>query len=772
MVEGLGGWVTGERRQGIALALLLLGLTLFFMRGVLYPAPGYVLGGHDMRGAYYLWYETARQALRQGSLPLWDPYLSAGFPFAVNPHVGIFYPPTWLTFVLPINLGISWYAVFHIWLSAVGMMLFVRAMSGRWLGALLAAITFAFGGYLAGRLWAGHTIPLAVNAWLPWILLALYWAGRRPEWSAAVVAGLPLSMAILAGHVPSLLYVWLICGAFLLYWLFTLRPWHLLLRQALIAGLVAFGLSAVQLLPLLQFMVVSTRLASPTFEFATNYSLPLAHLITLVVPSYFGEPLRVGYWSVPTFEELTYYAGVLPLLALLLAVRRPTRLTWFYIVLIVTGLWLALGRESFLYRLFYDFLPPFRIVRAPARAAILYTFAASALLGEALATWQRLPAARRTVTLAGLMRWTLAVIAVAGVAALAATGAVFAAQHPTDTSGRLWHQLGGWSLALLLLLVGGGLLWAYLTAAPGGRRRPVLAGALVLLVTADVWFFSFKMVRLESFAPSALWQDAATILGESRQRVLPWGVPIFSQNEALQVGLRSVFGYNALEIAAVQDFVESVPDPRATTYDILGAAYTIAPVPLDSFSEGEAGLTLVDQTGAVWVYRRRQVLATARLVYEVELIADLAATIGRVHQSGFDPETTAILEQPPGCQVGPLPAVPASVHVIEERPGYWLIQTESASPGLLVLSESAYPGWQVTVGGQPATALTAYGVVRAVCVPAGTHHVEWRFAPTIFMVGGLITVPTLLVLLLAGVHLKRRREALPAPPVADEVAAI
>jgi hypothetical protein len=754
MVERIEGWLAGERRQGIALALLLLALTLLFMERALFPASGYVLGGHDMRGAYYLWHETARQALRQGTLPLWDPYQFAGFPFAVNPQVGLFYPPAWLTVLLPANVGISWYVVFHIWLAAVGMLLFVRTMSGRWLGALLAAIAFAFSGYLAGRLWAGHTVPVAVNAWLPWILLGLYWAGRRPQWTAAVVAGLPPALAILAGHVPSLLYVALICVVFFAYWLITLRPWQHFLRQALIAGVTAVALSAVQLLPLLQFMAVSTRLAGPSFDFATDYSLPLAHLITLIVPTYFGEPLRTGYWSVPTFEELTYYAGVLPLLALLLALRRPTRLVWIYLLLMVGGLWLALGRDSVLYRLFYDLFPPFQVVRGPARAAILYTFAASALLGEALAAWQRLAPAERAARLAGLMRWSLAVIAVAGVAALAATGAVFAAQHPTDTSGRLWHQLGAWSLALFLLLAGGGLLWAYLTAVPGSRRRHIFAGALVLLVTADMWFFSFKMVRLEPVAPVALWQDARAIVGDSRQRVLPWGVAIFSQNEATRVGLRSVFGYGALEMAALEDFVASVPDPRATTYDILGAAYTIAPVPLEHFTGGEGGLSLLDHTGAVWVYRRHRPLPVTRLVYQVEVISGRAATIERVHQPGFDPVTTAILEQSPECEIGRAPAAPGRADVVEERPGYWLVETESAAPALLLLSESAYPGWQVRVGGRPATPLTAYGVIRAVCVPAGTHLVEWRFAPTVFVAGGLVTLPALLLLLGAAVHHK------------------
>ena len=59
---------------------------------------------------------------------------------------------------------------------------------------------------------------------------------------------------------------------------------------------------------------------------------------------------------------------------------------------------------------------------------------------------------------------------------------------------------------------------------------------------------------------------------------------------------------------------------------------------------------------------------------------------------------------------------------------------------LLILSETDYAGWQVTVDGQPAQNLTAYTAVRAVCVPAGEHTVEWVFKPTVYWLGGLVSL--------------------------------
>lgn len=760
-------WPQSDRGKLWAAALFLLALALLFMGRAVWPPAGWVVGeGYDMRGAYYLWHEAVHTAVRDGRLPFWDPYQFSGYPFLVNPQVGAFYPPAWLTVLLPTYAGVSWYIIFHLWLAGLGMLLFVRFMKGTWLGGLLAAVAFSFSAFMTARIWAGHAVPLASNIWLPWLALGLAWSVRRGNSWAAVLAGIPLAMAVLAGHTTSLLYMGLGWGAFAVYLLVVAvgeegdlpnRPTKasrvgLVIRQTVIMGVVGLLLSAVQLLPLFQFSALSTRVAAPSFEFAANYSLPPAHLITLIVPDFFGEPVRAGYWSVPTFVELTIYAGIMPLLGLVLALRRPSRLTWFYVAVIGLGLLLAVGSYGFLYKIFYDLLPPFRLARAPGRAAILYVFAASALLGEAIAAWQRATAEERARTLPPYMRGVLVVAAVIGAAVLAATGAVFAAQHPTETSGRLWHQLGGWSLALTWMLVGGALLWGYLVSRPEqlARRRWLAAGLLLVLVS-DLWFFGSKMVRLSPTSPEQMWIDAKGMIGETNERIIPWGVSLFWQNQPGQVGLRSVFGYNSLEIADYEAFVASVADPRAATYDILGAGYVVSPVALDQYGDGDRPLTLVDNSGAVWVYRRGRVLPVARLVYGVEVIEDGATAIGRIHQPDFDPAATAIVNQEPDCELNGTAAAGTS-EIITQQPGYWQIETDSERPALLVLSETFYPGWRVTVDGEAAELLKAYTVVRAVCVPAGRHTVEWRYVPTVFMIGGALSLLALVAVVVAAVR--------------------
>lgn len=732
----------------LSLTILFTLLAVLFLHRVLFPAQGMALAGLDARSLFYPWWEFARTAVFSGRLPLWDASSFSGYPFLSNPQVALFYPLNWPLLLLPVRFGLSWHVLIHLVVAGLGMFLLVRQLSGSRAGAWLAALTFAFSGFMSARIWAGHIGLIATDVWLPWLLLGTAWSVQRKSIWAAIIGGVPLALAILAGHTTSLLYIGLAWGLFAIYLLFTTPNRWLVIRQMAIMTVLGFLLAGVQLVPLAEFSTVSSRAAEPTFEFATAYSLPPSHIITWLLPEFFGEPTRAGYWSVPAFDELTYYVGLLPLLGLALALRKPSKLSWFYLALIVLGFLLALGSYGFLYGIFYDLLPLFRLARAPGRAAFLLVFALPALLGEAVAQWEQLEWTKKQ---AGFMRWLVGGTAVALLTSLAATGAVFAAQHPTDTSGRLWHQLGGWGMALLVVVVSGWLLVRYFAEADAARKKWWLGG-LTLLLLADLWIFGFKLVGVGSTAVDPLWTDAKQIIGETELRVLPWGISIFEQNGAAQVGLGSVFGYNALEVGANIAFASSVPDPRSTAYDILGAGTVVATAPLQGVEDGERPLTLLGNTERVWVYQRGRTLPLARLVAQAEIIPDAAVATARVHQPDFDPATTVILEQEPDCALSGGASEGTAV-ISEKANGYWQIQIESPTPALLILSETAYPGWRVFVDGLEQAWDVAYTAVRATCVPAGEHTVEWRYQPRSYAIGGMLS---LLGLILVGTAVWKR----------------
>lgn len=88
------------------------------------------------------------------------------------------------------------------------------------------------------------------------------------------------------------------------------------------------------------------------------------------------------------------------------------------------------------------------------------------------------------------------------------------------------------------------------------------------------------------------------------------------------------------------------------------------------------------------------------------------------------------------------------------------IETNSATGGTLVLTDLAWPGWQVQVDGQPARASQAEehtAPYRAVEVASGPHTVTWTYNPASLWWGGMISIATSLLLLGCALDQLRRR---------------
>lgn len=125
----------------------------------------------------------------------------------------------------------------------------------------------------------------------------------------------------------------------------------------------------------------------------------------------------------------------------------------------------------------------------------------------------------------------------------------------------------------------------------------------------------------------------------------------------------------------------------------------------------------------------------------------------------FDPARTALLESGLGLPVGP--ADPSSVATIVAlgRDGAE-VETRSATPALLLMSDVWYPGWTASIDGRPAPLLRADYLIRAVLVQDGKHRVRFAFRPRPLQLGAATSIGTFLVLALVFTASRRRREAI------------
>jgi uncharacterized membrane protein YfhO len=142
----------------------------------------------------------------------------------------------------------------------------------------------------------------------------------------------------------------------------------------------------------------------------------------------------------------------------------------------------------------------------------------------------------------------------------------------------------------------------------------------------------------------------------------------------------------------------------------------------------------------------------AFVIYRAEVIEDEAKSARRM--TTLDPRKLVILDRAP--QPAPVgderPFTPARLVRAERQ--QVVIEAEASAPGILVLSETHYPGWSATLDGKPVDLLRADHALRGVALPPGKHTVEMRFRSRPTQVG--LTLSLLGLIGLAGLLFRRR----------------
>jgi len=748
--------------DGLAVAGLAL-LALVFFWPLTLGRAWIPRGGGDLVSFLWPTYTYAAQALRAGRVPLWNPTLYAGAPFAADNQSGLFYPLNLIVFLLWPSLpyvALEWLVAGQVWLAGAGMYLMLRVVLPptptrvrRLAPPLFAAVAFMFSDVFVTHI--GNLNIVAVSAWLPWAFAALYLACARRSLGWAATACLLLGVAALAGQAQMTLIVAGALGLYALWqagWQLAETPgaWAVRVRRAavplaclLVLGLVAFGVSALATLPAAQ-MAAYTGRARLDYAAAADYSLPWAGLAGLFSPLVFGRG-AAAFWA-PWPRVETGYVGVLTLwLAALAPLRARSRLPLFLAALAGFGLLVALGQNTPVHYFLYRLVPGFAQLRVPARFVLLTDFGLAALAGFGLSRLPELSWRRVGVAAVGLL-------AVGGLTAWLAFGSV--AGHDAHRA-QLLLALG---LAGGLLLAGLALHW--LAPAPAAQL------GLLMLLAVDLVGLGAG-VEVETNNPT-LGYDHPAVVAFLQAQPGPLRIDnaaaAWAPDAAARLGLEDIGGIsNPLALAAYQTYAGGVGARGTPLYNFLNAQFVLADKgrpPGDS-----SFVPVLDTDPTVDVYLNTQAQPRLHLIYQAQWVSGGAQAFGALHAPGFDPASAVVLDS--SGLTAPSPSLdgagaPAggerNLFYTDDAPEHAAIVVQTPAPAYLVLSEVWYPGWRAWVDGVEVPIYQADLAFRAVFVAsAGQHTVTFRFDPILWKAGVGISLVTLLTLAAWGGLGVRRR---------------
>jgi hypothetical protein len=707
MLEALGQYPEHSLLRSLVPVLagpvMLLVSTCVLFGQALWPPAGQALFGVDLWYQFEPWWRfwAEHVHLHSGGFPLWNPHSLLGAPFLANPQVALAYPPNWLFLLVPLRFALGWGAAFHVALAAIGMYLFAgSAHAGRW-GRTVAGFSYAFSSIFVLRLYAGHYSLVAVASWFPWLLYVGLRVCRRVSFTSVVSASAVLALTLLAGSPQLLPVVVGFAGIACLVWTLH-RPtakakWRSLVGLSL-ASLLAVPLVAVQLISLLELVLHSSRATGSTYEFATSFSLMWQSFVTIVAPDLFN---MVAFW------EFHLFAGVISILLTIVAfVRSPRRiLAWFGIA--VAALLVAFGDKGGLYPILHRIIPWLGLLRGPARFSVVYFLSVSILAGIGIDSLLESAHSSTRVILLGMV---LGLVVIA--AAVWTDGTLATDATPTLV---IYDSVRWCSLAGLLCLAD----WAVRRP-----RRQVLGMLVVALVALDMLSQGSHFIQVRSLEPEPRWQriDAALPGERNSYRLLTVGE--LDHNQSLSLGFYGVGGYDPLIVSWAQDMVDVSLEFKDAVLDVLSVRYVVHDVRLPNL---QSKAHLVIQSDDLFIYERSGAMPRVFSVGQYELTPE---PLFRLRNPTFNPREQVLLFEPPACVPQREPGTDSDALVIHEyQPDYVRIEADLGAQRLVVLNDLWYPGWEAMVDGNPVNILRANHALRAVCVPAGVHTIEFHYRP-------------------------------------------
>jgi hypothetical protein len=152
------------------------------------------------------------------------------------------------------------------------------------------------------------------------------------------------------------------------------------------------------------------------------------------------------------------------------------------------------------------------------------------------------------------------------------------------------------------------------------------------------------------------------------------------------------------------------------------------------------------------LFENRTVFPRFFLVHQARAARSIQEARDLVLRHKIDLRQIAIVDQPMQ-----LAAASGSdeVKTMRYEPNALEVATQSSRGGLLVLSETNYPGWKAWVDDQPAPIYSTDIALRGVIVPAGAHRVRMAFHPWILPASLGISLATAILLAISAFVYRR-----------------
>ncbi len=727
---------------------------------------------------------------RERTAPIWNPYVAYGAPLAANMHSQPYSPLAWIPIVWSTARAYNIFIVLRLYIAGLFTFLYMREFVP-WRAALVSGASYMFAGYLLLYLTMPH---LSVEVLTPALLYGIERMLRRPNLRTMALFAAFLACSVLGGMpestflAVSFAYLYLIVR--LLSDKSTRRNSGRLSLQIVTATILAGGLSACASLPFLEYVAVSFNLHSSGFFGNVVDPVSWNVLGTYLSPMYEGTPYQNIFTGFSGWTLVRGFFGCGAIFFSLIALcqrmedlvrgrpRDKLPITFFGIVALV----LLAKRFGFVLVTWLGHLPGFSDIIFPKYEEAIIALCVAALAGAGVSA-----VCERRVSNVTLWFATLAPLALLTIVAVENASKFAHLRQHTQ------FYLLGLSTGLTVIAVLS--VAAYVRSL--GKMNSAIFAALAFTVIAAEPLVAY-VIPMEYILNDTPPLTASALLGapyvDFLKSHLRSGERVFGSNGILYPEWSAVFNisdatsldalYTSRYLPFVRAFLTgNAGDDLTTRFTGVGHDLSTALakrfLSLSSVRFVGANASAMDPTEyrivykdpAAQMYEFRSPLPRVGIYRRVLRVTDGTAALATIAAESFDPSQEAVVEGEIGGLAELARAKRARVtagRIEAYSSRYVRASLTTVAPSLVLLTDTAFPGWTATVDGRAVPIVNANYMFRGVVVRSGKHVVEYHYDPVSFTIGSRVTIVSLLVfvtMLLFPQH-KRRAE------VSSEISAI
>lgn len=720
------------------------------------------------------------QLLRSGQLPLWHPYLNGGQPLLAEINFSVFYPSNLLYLILPLYTAFNLITIGHLILGAAGAYCLGRFIGLSVLSSLLCGIIFSCCGYSLSLL--NFPKGTLAHAYIPWLTVIWHRFLLEKNFRWFFLCVLLGVLQIFAG-VPE----WTLIIFLLMFVWSVAYPYQVSMPRRII-GLILLGIiiilcSAIQLIPSLEMVAVSSRGQQNSFDSFAVWSLHFERVPEIILPNFLGRIDTISssdYWGSKIEDQffpyiLSIYFGIGVLLLSLSGVKSIDKslqkLRFSLAAVSILALLFSLGRYFPLTYFLYQYIPGIDHFRYPEKflcIAILPISLLAAFGFESQWCNDQKPGKKVVIVLwsfvigLGLLMWLVLVNQ--------SFFNIFAeAFFKRPPSAVMRSGIAGSILHALLILIFLTLIYTVRRV----RQSQWNKIALLVVITLDLFIAGRG---LNPLAPVSFYEETPDAVKLVRKELsggkfyrtpnppnivlkapsndilwqYRWNQEVLADYLATTYEISTIFhgtidGLEQKRLVDLSNAINFIPWPnRLPLLSAAGVTVIMTHEKL-SVSGIELRYVLKNQSNVpFYIYKNKEAVIPASRVSRILSRKHFKNSFEALTDQNFSPKTAAVSDEVSDsieCSDST-----ASVHPLRQSLLAMEYETSGICKGYIVFTLPFYKNWEVTVDEKPAHLLRMNWAFSGVKVPEGKHSISLHYNTRSIKIGAMISLITLFLL--------------------------